>query len=53
MGGKFLILIKEIKIPPYLCDNAITWCVNYGNLYYITGCVICYNMQRCGLLKPV
>ena len=28
-GGIFLILIKEIKIPPYLYDNAITWYVNY------------------------
>ena len=47
-GGIFLILIREIKIPPYLCDNAITWRVNYGNLYDITGCVICYNMLHSG-----
>ena len=38
-----MILIREIKIPPnsYLCVNSITWCASYGNLYDITGCVIC------------
>lgn len=36
-----MIFIRKIKIPPYLCDNAITWCVSYGNLYDITGYVIC------------
>ena len=52
---EFFDTYKRNKNPPnsYLCDNAITWRVSYGNLYDITGCVICYNMQRCGLLKPV
>ena len=50
-----MILIKEIKIPPnsYLCDNAITWCVNCCYLWLqamwivyeicglITGCASC------------
>ena len=51
-GGKFLILIR----PPYLCDNGVTWCVSYRNLYDITGCVICCwnividNCMICGLI---
>ena len=47
-GGKFLILIREIKIPPYLCDNAITWCVNCCWNIVIDNCMIC---EFCGLLK--
>ena len=41
--GEFFDTYKKNKNPPnsYLCDNAIAWCVSYGNLYDITGCVIC------------
>ena len=44
------ILISKIKIPPnsYLCDNAITWRVNYCLNIVIDYCMIC---ELCDLLK--
>ena len=41
--GEFFDTYKKNKNPPnsYLCDNAITWCVSYGNLYDITCCASC------------
>ena len=53
MGEIFDTYKRNKNSPIFVCANAIAWFVSYENLYDITGCVVCYNMQRCGLLKPV
>ena len=43
-----MIIIREIKIHPYLYDNAITWCVNYCYLFWLQAMWIVYEI--CGLI---